>query len=172
MQSSASIGIETPRTTGDDHAYIGVAVVWFPETFNLVSATILRNALEAGLLRKGVRIESHGGYFKNVFSVSLFQVSPSDKGSALAAIRETLSELQLLELATIAVRTAEQIWHTIHGLGIGGMTFGRAFLQEADITAAREQAKSSTEQTAVSFQALLEEWKRTHPEAPGDTDLK
>jgi len=172
METETPSVIEMPRATDNVQAYIAVAVVWYPEAFNLPANVILKNALEAGLRRKPVRIAAHGGYFKNVFSVSVFTIDPAEKASALKALKETLAELKLLELSTIAVRTAEEIWLTIHGLGIGGMTFDQTFLRSEDIAAAKAESESLRVHAEFMWKAFIEDWKRTHPEQSGDTDSK
>jgi hypothetical protein len=156
METPTSNTIETPKKTANEPARIVVAVIWLQDGFTSSGHHILYNALLSGVRRKGVAVETFGAYFKSIFSVSSFALHPSAQAAALEAIKGTLQELDLLPLATIAIRTAEQIWLTIHGIGIGGMNFEKAFLQPADMALAHEQARERIE-TAKQFLRAMQE---------------
>ncbi len=115
--------------------WIGFALQWSVPQLNEASFFILNNALLAALRRASVCVLQQIGNLKPVFSVHTFVVNPTDKKSALAAIRQALDELGLRNISVLAIVTPEGVWDTNEGRIIGGTSFGETFLKQEDMEA-------------------------------------
>lgn len=154
FMKSPTLILHTPQVeTGSDKVMIGVAVlshVW-PHPFNQLSHTILAKAIRSGLDSAVVSYE-FGAYYRPLFSVQVLTVpSAGQAQAAIAAIKQTLAALGLGDCSAIATFTAELVWVTIHGLGIGGTSFDKAFLkrEEMDVCDAEIQASAVITETMV-----------------------
>ena len=168
MQSSTPSGIEPKPTIKDGELNIAVAVVSLVEGFNGFSATLLRDSILAGIRRAPVEIISHGDYFLNCFAVVNVVVAVGAKAEALEAIRSTLRELYLLESATIAIYTADQVWLTLQGFNKGTTDFESLFVRPEYLEQARANIRQmeicAPEKTATLLRelcTLLEKGTRT-----------
>jgi len=139
---------------------IGIAVVSLVDGFNGFSATILRDAVLAGIRRASVQIILHGDYFLSAFAVNNVVVPVSAKAAALQAIRDTLTELHLFESATIATYTDENIWLILDGFNKGSADFESLFVRPEYLERAkanyREMEKSGPAKTAALLQEVVE----------------
>jgi len=115
----------------------------FPHVCNALWWQTLGNALEAGLKRSGVEVIWHGSYFNGLFFVAVFGVQWPARGAATESLRQTLSELELTERATIATETADQDWRTLLPLGDIALPFDKVFLKESDIENGRREVERS-----------------------------
>lgn len=115
-------------TDGGETARIGVALVTFPMPWNMMGSCVFYNALCAGLSRDGIGPVNSKWGFKDTWTVAMFDVASAARNSAIASIKRTLDELLFLDLAKIAIHTAEETWLTVHGLGAGGIEFGDLYV--------------------------------------------
>lgn len=142
-----------------DDARIGVTILTFPHTCTVLWCAILGDALQAGLQRDEIKVVEHGSYFTSVISVSVFTVPWESRGRALEAVKQTLRELKILFLATIATETADKGWHTVNDIGLSGVPFDKAFLKESDIAAGRAAFEQSVAESTQVSQAFIAEMK-------------
>ena len=149
MNATTPTVFEPKPIIKDGEASIAVAVVSIAENFSALSANMLQAALLSGVQRNGVAVTRHGDYFLNRFAANIITVPVDGKPAALSAIRATLNELHLLEAATIATYTDDQIWLTIQaGIAVAGATnFEALFIRPEYL----EQARSN-----------LREMEKTH----------
>ena len=157
MVASTPSGIEPKPTIKDGELNIAVAIVSLVERFNGFSATLLRDSILAGIRRAPVEIISHGDSFLNCFAVVNVVVAVGAKAEALEAIRSTLRELYLLESATIAIYTADNIWLILQGFNKGTTDFEALFIRPEYLEQARENIRAMEKRRPDKTAALLRE---------------
>ena len=141
---------------GDGGLTIGVAVFSrvMPEPFNHLAHTLLASAIRTALHCDEVHNE-HCSFFRPEFSVHLITVNTESQAqAAISAIKQALASLECLDFSDIATFTAEGVWVTIHGLGIGGTNFAKAFLKPEDRAAWAKEAEARSAVAAVFLETL------------------
>ena len=150
MNQSTPTIPETPKATESDEARVGVVVGWWPEPFTEPAHTILQNALQAGLQRHGVELTSPGSYFRPLFSVHIYTVSAGMKDAAMAALKETITSLNLNAQSIFATATQGRQWEIVGGIFDGALDFEAMFLETSQIEKWRQE---SMERIQQRFQA-------------------
>jgi hypothetical protein len=146
-------------SVGSASAQIAVAVLSFPEHMTAGFSFTIGNALCAGLRRDSVPVIEHGSFFKSIFSVSVLTVPWALRGEAVESIKAALTELVLLDAATIATQTADDSWLCIHGLGLGGITFDQAFLRPEDIQQCKADLEKFRADSALMWRFAIDQLK-------------
>jgi len=101
--------------SGDNQALIGVGVIIGPEYWNYVSDGLLGAALEAGFKRAALPTYSKLGFFHTWLFVRQFRVPWETRGAFVTSAKQSLSELLILENATIAVGKSAETLHIVWG---------------------------------------------------------
>jgi hypothetical protein len=105
MNQAIPISPATSVEAQNDNARIAVAVFFWPDTFNHLAHVILQNAILAGLHQRSAELRSQHGYFRNCFSVQVFEVASGLKERTITALEETLATLNLKERSIFAKLT-------------------------------------------------------------------
>ena len=145
---------------GEGSAKIAVAVMTFGEKASVQFCWTCEKALLAGLRRGSVVIVESLPVYNEYFVVTIITIPTSQRADALASVKETLAELDLLLVSTIAMDRAGDGWFTVHGLGDGGIKFEAGFLRPEQLDASMAALRKwSNDRTAV-LAALVADLER------------
>ena len=148
--------IEPPRSSvGEKNAALAVAILTTPENCTLIFCNTIVTMLAAALRRNSVPVIKEGALMDEIFSVAVLDVPWQLRGHALDVIKDALKEAELMDRATIAVSTAEDVWLTVYGIGEGSIDFQKVFLRPELFERMR-----ATVENAKRISAALEETMR------------
>jgi hypothetical protein len=172
MNQSPTITTEPPQSSvGEETARIAAAVHTIPETATALFAWTYERTLAACLRRASIPIIQALPMVNQNVAAAIFVVPRSKRGAALEAIKQTLTELDLIGRATIALDRAGDSWFTVHGFGANGAGFEN-ILSPEKLAASIATFKKWNADCLVIFTAFLAEIERLareqgeSPEAP------
>lgn len=155
-------------SVGGKNAAIAVAVLTVPENCTLLFCNTVVSSLAAALRRNSVPVIREGAIMDNIFSVAVLDVPWQLRGQAVEAVKTALKEIELLDRATIATSTADDVWLTIHGIGEGDINFQKAFLRPELFAKTRAAMEQAVIDSTLLKARLRESIQKLNP--PAETD--
>lgn len=152
--------IDKPQSgVGDKSAQIAAGIIIAPDAPSVMLAKTILNALASGIRRESVPVLGEYFIFNSALTTCVVSVPWPMRGEAVKAVKQALAELGLLDIASVAMETAEVPFLTVHGFGLGGIKFEEAFIRAEDCKSTVAALQAHMAARTVLFQKILTEAK-------------